>query len=49
VRSSGIIHEVSSLEFADGVRAGAKRLGRKKELSEVKKAANIEHQLSARK
>ncbi|KAJ7925251.1 S-adenosyl-L-methionine-dependent methyltransferase [Mycena leptocephala] len=31
-----------------GVRAGAKRLGRKKELSEVKKAANIEHQLSAR-
>ncbi|KAJ7132800.1 tRNA guanosine-2'-O-methyltransferase [Mycena crocata] len=32
-----------------GVRAGAKRLGRKKELSEVKKVANIEHQLSARK
>ncbi|KAJ7703248.1 RNA methylase [Mycena rosella] len=31
-----------------GVRAGAKRLGRKKELSEVQKAANIEHQLSAR-
>ncbi|KAJ6593851.1 S-adenosyl-L-methionine-dependent methyltransferase [Mycena capillaripes] len=31
-----------------GVRAGAKRLGRKKELSEDKKAANIEHQLSAR-
>ncbi|KAJ7680272.1 hypothetical protein DFH06DRAFT_1265322 [Mycena polygramma] len=29
-----------------GVRAGAKRLGRKKELSEDKKAANIEHQLS---
>jgi len=32
-----------------GVRAGAKRLGRKKELSDEKKAANIEHQLSARK
>ncbi|KAJ7783080.1 S-adenosyl-L-methionine-dependent methyltransferase [Mycena metata] len=31
-----------------GVRAGAKRLGRKKELSEDKKAANIEHQMSAR-
>ncbi|KAJ7725872.1 tRNA guanosine-2'-O-methyltransferase [Mycena maculata] len=31
-----------------GVRAGAKRLGRKKELSEVQKTANIEHQLSAR-
>ncbi|KAF7315392.1 RNA methylase [Mycena indigotica] len=31
-----------------GVRAGAKRLGRKKELSEEKKAANIEHQRSAR-
>ncbi|KAJ7188326.1 S-adenosyl-L-methionine-dependent methyltransferase [Mycena filopes] len=31
-----------------GVRAGAKRLGRKKELSDEKKAANIEHQRSAR-
>ncbi|KAJ7462237.1 tRNA guanosine-2'-O-methyltransferase [Mycena galericulata] len=31
-----------------GVRAGAKRLGRKKELSEAQKTANIEHQLSAR-
>ncbi|KAF8210179.1 tRNA guanosine-2'-O-methyltransferase [Mycena galopus ATCC 62051] len=33
-----------------GVRAGAKRLGRKlkKELDDVKKTANIEHQLSAR-
>ncbi|KAK7057237.1 RNA methylase [Favolaschia claudopus] len=31
-----------------GVRAGAKRLGRRKELSEEKKAANIEHQLAAR-
>ncbi|KAF7361937.1 RNA methylase [Mycena venus] len=31
-----------------GVRAGAKRLGRKKELSDKKKAANIEHQISAR-
>nr|GAT57654.1 RNA methylase [Mycena chlorophos] len=31
-----------------GVRAGAKRLGRKKELSEEKKLANIEHQRSAR-
>ncbi|KAJ7072373.1 tRNA guanosine-2'-O-methyltransferase [Mycena amicta] len=31
-----------------GVRAGAKRLGRKKALSETKQAANIEHQQSAR-
>ncbi|KAJ7096373.1 tRNA guanosine-2'-O-methyltransferase [Mycena epipterygia] len=31
-----------------GVRAGAKRLGRKKELSETQKAVNLENQLSAR-
>ena len=37
-----------STGFSDGVRAGAKRLGRKKELDYMQHAAYLEHQAAPR-